>query len=108
MDLADLEIQGKLQVKVARTILRDKLVMGGNVLLVAYLFSLVLLSIWYVAYLRIGPDQLLSLGVVPPGLTVEQYQHLSVAGLALWKVSGALLLLCPGLALRVCGAAMRP
>ncbi len=104
--LEALEARAKLQVKVHRTILRHQLIMIGNVLLVAFLFAVLVLLLWTV---------LMCLGVetVVLSWTGEVFQtsmrrllQLSLAGIVAFKLAAVLLLLCPGLAFRICGSAM--
>ena len=104
----ELEIQGKLQVKIGRTLLRAKLIMAGNVLLVAWLVSIVLATIWYLAYVQAGPSFLTTMVAQQFGLTAQQFQKLNGIGITIWKMVAGLLLLCPGIGLRVCGGAMKP
>lgn len=106
--LEELETQGKLQVKIGRTLLRAKLIMIGNVLLVAWLMAVVLLYVWYAVYLWVGPAWVATAVISPLGLTVEQFQRLNIVAMTAWKLAAALLLLCPGLGFRLCGRAMKP
>jgi len=108
MDLTELEIEAKLQVKIERTLLRTKLIMLGNALLVAWLVSVVLATIWYLAYVRTGSSSLNTMVAQQFGLTALQFQKLNGIGITIWKMVAGLLLLCPGIGLRVCGEAMKP
>lgn len=108
VDLAALERQGKLQVKIERTVLRHKLIMIGNVLLVAWLFSVILVTIWYLVYVQASPSALTTIIAQAFGMPLQQFQQFNAIGIGLWKMAAGLLLLCPGLGLRICGTAMKP
>lgn len=108
MDLSELETEAKLKVKIGRTLLRAKLIMTGNVLLTACLFAYLLLCLWYVVYLYSGPGLLLRVGGTPFGVDLLWFQKLNLIAMTAWKLAAYLLLLCPGLACRVCGGAMKP
>lgn len=106
MDLRELEVQGKLQVKIGRALLRHKLIMLGNVLLVAWLFATILMAIWFLAYAVAGETLVQVWGADLMGLTVPEFTALNASAMIAFKLAAALLLLCPGLALRLCGGAM--
>ena len=108
MDLTELEIEAKLQVKIERTLLRTKLIMTGNVLLTAWLFAVLILLLWYAVYSCVSTDTMLRLGATPFGVGLPQFQKLNLIAMTGWKLAAYLLLLCPGLACRVCGGAMKP
>lgn len=104
----ELEIQGKLQVKIGRTLLRAQLIMIGNVLLVAWVMSAALAAIWYFAYVHAGPSALNAMVSQSMGMTAEQFQKFNGIGVGLWKMAAGILLLCPGIGFRLCGEAMKP
>lgn len=108
LDRTELELQAKLQVKVGRTLLRAKLIMLGNALLVAWLASLVLLLVWWGVYVGGGSDWIVKLVGTQFGLDTAAFTKLNLYAMALWKMAAYLLLLCPGLGLRACGEVMKP
>lgn len=107
MDLTELEIEAKLQVKIERTLLRAKLIMTGNVLLTAWFLAFLLLCLWYVVYSCCSPDFMLKLAALPFGVDLLWFQKLNLVAMTGWKLAAYLLLLCPGLACRICGGAMK-
>jgi hypothetical protein len=107
LDKAELEIQAKLEIRIGKALLRAKLIMIGNGLMVAWLASVVLATIWYLAYGHAGAS--LSAMVAPMmGMSVEEFMKLNGIGIGLWKMAAGILLLCPGIGFRVCGEAMKP
>lgn len=108
LDVEALEARAKLQVKVHRTLLRHQLIMWGNALLVAYLFAVLLPATWFMA-LSLGGRQLISEWSAPLiGVPAERMLWLSAVMYGGLKVAAFLLLLCPGLGLRITGSAMKP
>jgi len=72
LDKAELEIEAKLQVRIGKALLRAKLITIGNALMMAWLVSAVLATIWYLAYGHAGAS--LSAMVAPlMGMSVEEY-----------------------------------
>lgn len=108
MDRTELEVQGRLQVRIAKTVMRTKFIMLGNALLVAWLASVVLVTIWYLAYSFGSPGFFSAIGAQPFGMSLAEFQKLNLVGIMVWKLAAHLLLLCPGLGFRICGAAMKP
>lgn len=110
MEAFDLDVataKAKLEVKVALTVMRHKLIMMGNILLVSYLVAVVLLLVWYTVYFHYGQcttPWAASLMHMP----VPAFEALSATALVWTKIAAILLFLCPGLAFRICGAAMKP
>ncbi|MBU0609812.1 MAG: hypothetical protein KKI08_18150 [Armatimonadetes bacterium] len=106
VNLEALEARAKLQVKVHRTILRHQLIMIGNVLLVAFLFAALILLVWTVMLLLGATEAMF--GVYAPllGTSARRLLQMSIVGMAGFKLASLMLLLCPGLAFRICGNAM--
>jgi hypothetical protein len=108
LDMDALEARAKLQLKVHRTLLKHQLMMAGNALLVAFLFAALLMGLWIVmlssGYLR----TMLPWGSALFGLPPEELLRLNVIGFVALRFGVVLLLLCPGLGLRICGSAMKP
>ncbi|MHB8996052.1 MAG: hypothetical protein ACYC63_12470 [Armatimonadota bacterium] len=107
VDRTEMEIQAKLQVRIGKALLRTKLIMIGNGLLVAWAASLVLLLIWYFAYMYVGTSYMERMVCAPFGLTVLQLHKLNIMAMTVWKLASYLLLLCPGIGFRVAGEAMK-
>ena len=107
VDRTETEIQARLQVRIGKAILRTKVIKIGNGLLVAWAASLVLLLIWYGVYMLGGLGYMEQMVCQPFGLTVLQLQKLNLIAMTGWKLSSYLLLLCPGIGLRVAGEAMK-
>lgn len=108
-NLDALETRAKLQVRIQRTILRHQLIMIGNALIVAYLFALLVLLIWFGLW-SIGGTGIGLVGRVAPvmGITPDALRSIGAMLYGVFKIASILLLLCPGLGFRICGAAMRP
>ncbi len=107
-ELQALELKARLQVKVHRTLLRHKLIMLGNSLLVAALFAWLLMLIW-TAMMYLGVrDTWLPWAVSLLGVSTDALWRLSVVGMTGFKLAAILFLLCPGLGFRICGSAMKP
>lgn len=106
-DLAAVEAKAKLQVKVARTVLRHKLIMIGNILLVSYLVALALLVVWFIAYYATGTGMAnYAAGML--NISLPMFISLNAIAYTATKLVAALLFLCPGIAFKVCGEAMKP
>lgn len=105
-EMQALELKAKMQVRVYRTLMRHKLIMTGNALLVGYLFAVLLVALWTAALMLFGDSYMpwsADLVKVPP----ERLMWLSAMGMAGFKLGAALFLLCPGLGLRICGGLMK-
>lgn len=105
-EMQALELKAKMQVKVYRTLLRHKLIMCGNALLVGYLFAVLVVVLWTAALVLAGDSYMswaADLMKVPP----ERLEWLSAIGMTGFKLGAALFLLCPGLGLRICGGLMK-
>ncbi len=103
-----LEKQAKLEVKIRRTILRQQLIVLGNAMLVGYLFAVLVMCIYVVAMQFGGQILMKEWGRLLWGAeAAEHIPWLSLVAYTAFKIGAALLLLCPGLGLRICGAIMR-
>jgi glycerol-3-phosphate acyltransferase PlsY len=105
--LAQLETEAKLQLRVARAILQQRLGMCGNVLLVAWLLAVIFVLIWF-ALCPLIHSQSLSSNWIAPMLRIqpEYLARLNALGMTAWKLASYLLFLLPGLALKICASAM--
>ncbi|MEN6644275.1 MAG: hypothetical protein ABFE08_17690 [Armatimonadia bacterium] len=105
MDVA--EAKARLQVKVARTVMRHKLIMIGNILLVSYLVAVVVLLIWYIAYFVFGQGMATwAAGLMY--LSVPAFVSLNATAYVWTKIAATVLFLCPGVAFKICGETMKP
>lgn len=107
MDREELELLGKLQVKAGRTVLRHSLIMAGNALLLGFVFAAVVVTAWFVVW-QTGGAWFRSFACGLLGLEPAGLGRLMLAAIGLAKIEAIVLLLCPGLALRICGAALKP
>lgn len=98
----------EVAVKTARVISRGRLELIGNVLLVSFLWAMILLVIWWVAWLFLCHSPLLAT-VAPAwfGVNPQSIVQLNVVALALWKLAAFFVFLVPGLACRCVAAAMK-
>jgi hypothetical protein len=105
--LETMEAEAKLQLRVARAVLKQRLEMCGNVLLVAWLLAMGMLAIW-VALCPLVHAYSLSGSWLSPLLRIEPgfLARVNTLGMAGWKLASFLLFLMPGLALKICAGAM--
>lgn len=107
VDLERLEVEAKLQIRVARAILRQRLDMAGNVLLTTWLLCLIMLVIWFLLCPVVHAQTLSSTFISPfLRITPEYLAKLNALAMTIWKMTSYLLFLMPGLALKICASAM--
>lgn len=107
-DVSLLAQQARLQVKVERTVLRHRLIMMGNVLLVAFLFAALLMLIWIIVLAAGAASTMLPWASGIFSVPADVLLRLNVVGFIAFRFGAVLFLLCPGLAFRICGGAMQP
>ena len=103
-----LQAEAKLKVKAARAIFRQKLELVGNVFLESFLWAMILLVVWYVAWLVLWQTpSAAAWWYAPLGISKELLAKLNVIALVCWKAASMFLLLIPGIACRTVASAMR-
>jgi hypothetical protein len=103
VDIESLQAQGRLELRVQRAVWRHKLVTLGNACLVAWVFSVLMLALWYGAYtLLAGTDYAQLWWYDMLRVTSDQFAWLNARLLLVWKLAATFVFLLPGLALRLC------
>ena len=102
-----MEAQARLQLRVARALMKQRLSLAGSVLLVTWLLATVILVLWFlmctfVPLCAVTWDFVISL------LRVESdfVARANVLAMMVWKLVALLVFLLPGLALKICAARM--
>lgn len=111
LDAAQLEVmeaKARLQVKVARTLMKQRMSMAGSVLLVTWLLAMVLLLVWFVLC-TVVPLCTVTWAFIIPLLRVEPdfMARANLLGMMAWKLVALLVFLLPGLALKICASAIK-
>jgi hypothetical protein len=107
VDIEALQAEGKLQVKVARAVSRQRLELIGNVLLVSFLYAYLFLIIWTVVWSQLwGTPFYSSLATNLLGISVRNVVRVNAVAMAGWKICSWFIFFMPGLACKTVAKAM--